>query len=82
MDPHKATKWLGFWLAPDGNMKQQKEYMTEKIVNFVNKVRTGGKHLANDIWNVTATTIMCWLDTKETLVSTQCSLWMLVSTLE
>ena len=37
-EPHEAVKWLGIYLAPDGNTHQQAKYLYEKTVDFGNKV--------------------------------------------
>ena len=50
LEPEEAAKTLGVYMAPDGRMDEEIEYLTEKATDFTAAIRGRGPGTRNDFW--------------------------------
>ena len=66
LQPLEALKTLGVYLAPDGNMKSQVEYMRKQAVEWSDRIRTG--HLSlRSVYQAMLTTIFKSLESCDNI---------------
>lgn len=74
LEPTKAAKTLGVFLAPDGNMISQASYMTSKVTEWCDKLRSGKlpRHLSAQALLTTISKTLEYPLPATTLSKSQC----------